>query len=83
MVTHEVDETLYLADRLLLMTDGPAAMIGETLAVPFPRPRQRAAVLEHPDYYACHQHVIDFLDHHARVFARPRNSPPKAREETS
>lgn len=66
MVTHDVDEALYLADRLILMTDGPAATVGEVLSVPFPRPRERAAVLEHPDYYACHQRVIDFLENHAR-----------------
>ena len=51
MVTHDVDEALYLADRLILMTDGPAATVGEILTVPFPRPRERAAVLEHPEYY--------------------------------
>jgi ABC-type nitrate/sulfonate/bicarbonate transport system ATPase subunit len=66
MVTHDVDEALYLADRLVLMTDGPAATVGETLSVPFPRPRERAAVLEHADYYPCHQRVIDFLENHAR-----------------
>ena len=66
MVTHDVDEALYLADRLILMTDGPAATVGEVLAVPFPRPRERAAVLEHPGYYTCHQQVIDFLENHAR-----------------
>jgi len=66
MVTHDVDEALYLADRLILMTDGPAATVGEIFTVPFPRPRRRTAVLEHPDYYACHQRVIDFLEHHAR-----------------
>jgi nitrate ABC transporter ATP-binding subunit len=66
MVTHDVDEALYLADRLILMTDGPAATVGEILAVPFPRPRERAAVLEHAEYYACHQRVIDFLENHAR-----------------
>jgi nitrate ABC transporter ATP-binding subunit len=65
MVTHDVDEALYLADRLILMTDGPAATVGEILDVPFPRPRQRAAVLEHPDYYARHRQVIDFLENHA------------------
>ena len=58
MVTHDIDEALYLADRLILMTDGPAATVGEILSVPFPRPRERAAVLEHPEYYACHQRVI-------------------------
>jgi ABC-type nitrate/sulfonate/bicarbonate transport system ATPase subunit len=65
MVTHDVDEALYLADRLILMTDGPAATVGENLIVPFARPRERAAVLEHPEYYACHQRVLDFLEHHA------------------
>jgi ABC-type nitrate/sulfonate/bicarbonate transport system ATPase subunit len=57
---------LYLADRLILMTDGPAATVGETLSVPFPRPRERAAVLGHAEYYRCHQRVIDFLENHAR-----------------
>jgi nitrate ABC transporter ATP-binding subunit len=65
MVTHDVDEALYLADRLILMTDGPEATVGEVLAVPFPRPRSRAAVLGHPRYHACRRRVIDFLEHHA------------------
>jgi nitrate ABC transporter ATP-binding subunit len=65
MVTHDIDEALYLADRLILMTDGPEAGIGEILEVPFARPRNRAAVLAHPDYYACRRRVLDFLDHHA------------------
>jgi nitrate/nitrite transport system ATP-binding protein len=65
MVTHDVDEALYLADRLILMTDGPEATVGDVLHVPFPRPRARAAVLAHPQYHACRRHVIDFLEHHA------------------
>jgi ABC-type nitrate/sulfonate/bicarbonate transport system ATPase subunit len=65
MVTHDIDEALYLADRLILMTDGPEATIGEVLTVPFPRPRVRASVLGHPEYQACRRRVIDFLDHHA------------------
>lgn len=65
MVTHDVDEALYLADRLILMTDGPEAMVGDVLHVPFPRPRTRPAVLGHADYHACRRHVIDFLEHHA------------------
>ena len=65
MVTHDIDEALYLADRLILMTDGPEAGVGEILDVPFARPRNRAAVLAHPDYYACRRRVINFLDHHA------------------
>jgi nitrate ABC transporter ATP-binding subunit len=66
MVTHDVDEALYLADRLILMTDGPAATVGDVLTVPFSRPRERRAILNHEAYYTCHRHVIDFLENHAR-----------------
>lgn len=66
MVTHDVDEALYLADRLVLMTDGPAATIGQIMTVPFERPRSRAAVLADPRYHACRRQVIDFLDDHAK-----------------
>lgn len=66
MVTHDVDEALYLADRLVLMTDGPEATVGDVLDVSFPRPRVRRDVLDHPDYYAVRRHVLDFLEHHAR-----------------
>lgn len=65
MVTHDVDEALYLADRLILMTDGPEATVGDVLEVPFSRPRTRAEVLAHPRYHTCRRHVIDFLEHHA------------------
>jgi nitrate ABC transporter ATP-binding subunit len=70
MVTHDIDEALYLADRLILMTDGPAASVGGVLALPFPRPRNRAAVLEHPGYRASRRHVMDFLEHHAHQSRR-------------
>ncbi len=65
MVTHDVDEALYLADRLILMTDGPEATVGEVLTLPFSRPRTRAGVLDHPEYYATRRRVIDFLEIHA------------------
>jgi len=65
MVTHDVDEALYLADRLILMTDGPAATVGDTLTVPFARPRRRAAVLADPEYHRCRRCILDFLEHHA------------------
>jgi nitrate ABC transporter ATP-binding subunit len=65
MVTHDIDEALYLADRLILMTDGPAARVGEILSLPFPRPRGRAGVLEHPEYPRYRHRVMDFLEHHA------------------
>ena len=73
MVTHDVDEALYLADRLILMTDGPAARVGEILTVPFPRPRVRMAVLEHPQYYEFHGRVLEFLEHHAAQSAQARS----------
>jgi len=65
MVTHDVDEALYLSSRLLLMTDGPSARVGRILTVPFPRPRERTAVLEHSQYYDLHGRVIDFLENQA------------------
>jgi nitrate/nitrite transport system ATP-binding protein len=69
MVTHDIDEALYLSDRLILMTDGPEACVGEIIKTPFPRPRKRVDVLEHPEYYECRTTVIDFLENHARQFA--------------
>jgi nitrate ABC transporter ATP-binding subunit len=69
MVTHDVDEALFLADRIVLMTDGPEARVGEIITLPFPRPRDRHEVLEHPEYYGYRQRVIDFLEHHAKQSA--------------
>ena len=69
MVTHDIDEALYLADRIILMTDGPEARVGEIYTVPFARPRKRTEVLDHPDYYACRSYLIDFLENHAKQFA--------------
>lgn len=65
MGTHDIDEALYFSDRLLLMTDGPAAKIGDVYRVPFSRPRSRAAVLGHPGYHESREYVLEFLDHRA------------------
>jgi nitrate ABC transporter ATP-binding subunit len=62
MVTHDVDEALFLSDRVVCMTDGPAAEVGEILEVTFPRPRDRKAVMEHPDYYKLRGQLIEFLE---------------------
>jgi nitrate ABC transporter ATP-binding subunit len=70
MVTHDIDEALYLADRIILMTDGPEAKVGEVYTVPFARPRKRTDVLDHPDYYACRTYLIDFLENHGKQFAQ-------------
>jgi nitrate/nitrite transport system ATP-binding protein len=61
MVTHDIDEALYLADRILLMTNGPEARIGEVVNIPFPRPRRRADVLNDAEYYALRSRVLNFL----------------------
>jgi nitrate ABC transporter ATP-binding subunit len=62
MVTHDVDEALFLSDRIAMMTNGPAAKIGRVLEVPFPRPRRRQAVLEDPAYYTLREELIGFLE---------------------
>jgi nitrate ABC transporter ATP-binding subunit len=62
MVTHDVDEALFLSDRIVCMTDGPEAEVGEIMDVNFPRPRERKAVMEHPDYYNLREHLIEFLE---------------------
>jgi len=61
MITHSIDEALFLADRVVMMTNGPAARIGEILELPFPRPRQRAQLMEMPEYYDYRNHALDFL----------------------
>jgi nitrate ABC transporter ATP-binding subunit len=79
MVTHDVDEALYLSDRVVCMTDGPEATIGEILAVNFPRPRDRKAVVEHPDYPRLRDQLIGFLEHRAhRRSLSPANDQPNA-----
>ncbi len=65
MVTHDVDEALFLSDRIVMMTNGPAAEVGDVLEVKFPRPRDRKSVMEHPDYYKLREHLISFLEVHA------------------
>ena len=75
-VTHDVDEAILLADRVVMMTNGPRATIGKITDVKLPRPRTRKALLEHPDYYAYRQEVLDFLEeyeHGASPKSKPKN----------
>jgi nitrate/nitrite transport system ATP-binding protein len=69
MVTHDVDEALFLADRVAMMTNPPGAQVGRILEVPFPRPRDRAAVMDHPRYYELREQLLEFLNsqEHASV----------------
>jgi nitrate/nitrite transport system ATP-binding protein len=62
MVTHDVDEALLLSDRIVMMTNVPAARVGEILTVPFARPRNRQALLEDPLYYQLREQLIAFLE---------------------
>jgi nitrate ABC transporter ATP-binding subunit len=68
MVTHDVDEAIYLADRIVLMTDGPAATVGEIMAIPFERPRDRS-IMKLPAYKMHRSRIINFLEHHANQSA--------------
>jgi bicarbonate transport system ATP-binding protein len=61
MITHDIDEALFLADRLVMMTNGPAAGIGEVMAIDFPRPRSREDIMEDPRYYELRNRALDFL----------------------
>ena len=72
-VTHDVDEAILLADRVVMMTNGPRATIGKITNVDLPRPRTRKALLEHPDYYDYRQEVLDFLEEYEHG-AKPKQS---------
>jgi nitrate/nitrite transport system ATP-binding protein len=61
MITHDIDEALFLADRIVMMTNGPSAKIGEVLDIPFERPRIRAKVIDDPKYYELRNYALDFL----------------------
>jgi nitrate/nitrite transport system ATP-binding protein len=61
MVTHDVDEAVLLSDRVVMLTNGPAATIGEILRVDLPRPRDRLTLANHPQYTACRSEVLQFL----------------------
>ncbi|WP_319530007.1 ABC transporter ATP-binding protein [uncultured Cohaesibacter sp.] len=61
-VTHDVDEAILLADRVVMMSNGPRAKIGNIMEVDLPRPRSRKDLLDHPDYYAFREELLDFLE---------------------
>src|SRR4030081_2934253 len=81
MITHDVDEAIYLADRIFLMTNGPGAALAEIVENPLPKDRVRIDLHRHPHYYPLRNHIIDFLVSRSRSFATtvighdPRNVP--------
>jgi nitrate/nitrite transport system ATP-binding protein len=86
MITHDVDEAIYLADRVLLMTNGPNAVLAEIVENPLPKRRRREDVHRHPLYYGVRNHIIDFLVTRSRNFAEEmrdnnydRRAPPVVR----
>ena len=62
VITHDVDEAIYMSDRICMMTNGPEATVGQMLEVPFTRPRNRSEVLDHPRYYDFRFALIAFLE---------------------
>jgi nitrate/nitrite transport system ATP-binding protein len=67
MVTHDVDEAVFLSDRVVMMSNGPAAEIGEILTIPFEHPRNRKELLESAEYYVVRDHLITFLEERAHL----------------
>lgn len=78
MVTHDVDEALFLSDRVVMMTNGPAATVGEILEIKFPRPRSRKQLLEDPEYYRLREELIGFLEERSHLRPVPRANPPSS-----
>ena len=78
MVTHDVDEALFLSDRVVMMTSGPQAKVGDVLPVGFPRPRDRRTVCEHEHFYDLRGHLLRFLDGPALV--EPGAAPDEEQE---
>src|ERR1044071_9282302 len=68
MITHDVDEAIYLADKIILMTNGPGAVLAEIIENPLPKNRQRIDIHRHPHYYGLRNHIIDFLVSRSRTF---------------
>ncbi|MGC1305725.1 MAG: nitrate ABC transporter ATP-binding protein [Phormidesmis sp.] len=80
MVTHDVDEAVLLSDRIVMLTNGPGAQIGQILEVDIPRPRERMKVVEHPSYYSLRSEMIYFLNQQKRIKQwRSRKTTPVPR----
>lgn len=65
MITHDVDEAIFMSDRIVMMTNSPAAHIGEDFHVPFPHPRDRAAIRNTSEYFELRNHILNFLDQYS------------------
>jgi nitrate/nitrite transport system ATP-binding protein len=81
MVTHDVDEAVFLSDRVVMMTSGPEARVGEIMSVPFERPRDRRALLDAPEFYALRERLVTFLEDQGQRTA-PASAEPKLEKAT-
>ncbi|AUC54977.1 MAG: ABC transporter ATP-binding protein [Sagittula sp.] len=81
MITHDIDEAILLADRILLMTNGPLARVAESVEITIDRPRNRTEIVEHPNYYAIRNHLVQFLGRRSKELAgQPSNGVPQSPE---
>jgi nitrate/nitrite transport system ATP-binding protein len=82
LVTHDVDESVFLSDRVVMMTSGPRARVGQIMEVTLPRPRERHTVLDDPEFYELRERLIGFLegeaDHSATALPKAPTAPPSA-----
>jgi len=79
MITHDVDEAIYLADKIFLMTNGPDAVLAEIVENPLPKNRSRLEIHRHPFYYALRNHLVDFLVSRSKVFLGTASSYDRMR----
>ena len=82
MITHDIDEAILLADRILLMTNGPFARVAEAVEITIPRPRNRTEIVEHPNYYAIRNHLVQFLGKRSKELAGEKVEDDDIRPET-
>jgi nitrate ABC transporter ATP-binding subunit len=76
LVTHDIDEALYLSDRILLMTDGPESRVGREIPVRLPRPRSPENLVDDPVYFETRNEILRFLEHHSRQFGHEAPARP-------
>ena len=81
MVTHDVDEAIFLSDRVVMMTDGPEAEVGDIFTIPFERPRNRASILADPRYTEVRNHLLTFLNERSHI--RPSKIATQKTEDTA
>ncbi len=82
MITHDVDEAIFLSDRIFLMTNGPYARVAEAVVVDLPRPRDRSQIVHHPDYYKIRNHLVDFLVSRSHELSGSSNGAEERQEES-